>query len=231
MDKTILVNSHETRFLEVGYYLALNFQEGWFVSRITGRTWANLQPWSLGFCAAGGNLAAYDEIQDTQSRHYLEPPKTERELIYHSFYGVTPTPARTLLQFPVRNDLGSMLEINRTVTGNVGFIDGHKSPFWGPFSDETEFLTVNETYPAVDVFNPTSDDIANVKLNVDQRQYSYQVITDKALVKTLLVGQARVKKYTMGTINPKPMKMPLWLQNLIGSDMLKYSTDVMAGNA
>lgn len=231
MQKTVLVESHERKYLEPGFYFALNFYEGWFVGRVTGRTWANLQPWSLGFCAAGGNLTAYDEIQDTQSRHYLEPPKTERELIYHSFFGVTPASARAKLQFPVRNDLGSMIEINRTLTDNVGFIDGKKSPFWGPFSDVTEFFTVNETYPAVDIYNPTGDGFTNVKLNIDQRQYSYELVKDKALVKTLLVGQARVKKYTMGTINPQPMKMPLWLQTLIGGDMLNYTANVMAGEA
>ena len=231
MRKTVMVESHEDKFLEPGYFFALNFQEGWFVGRVTGKTWANLQPWSLGACAALGNLAAYDEIQDTQNRHYLEPPKTERYLIYHSFYGVSPSNARTYLQFPTRNELGSMLEINRTVTGNVGFIDGHKSPFWGPYSEVTEFFTVNETYPAVNVYNPTNDNMVNVKLNIDQRQYSYELMADKTLVKNLLTGQMRVKKYTMGTINPKPMKMPLWLQQLIGDDMLKYTAAVMAGQA
>jgi hypothetical protein len=122
-----------------------------------------------------------------------------------------------------------MLAINRTLNGNVGYIDGHKSPFWGPFSEATEFFTVNETYPAFNVYNPTADAFANVMLNFDQRQYSYSIITDQALIKTLLVGQARVKKYTMGTINPQPQKMPLWLQQLIGSDTLNYTLAVMAG--
>jgi hypothetical protein len=229
MNKTVLVESHEREFLEPGYYFALNFLEGWFVGRVTGRTWANLQPWSLGQVAAGGNLLAYDEIQDNQSRHYLEPPQTLRQLIYHTFWGITPTPARAKLQFPVRNDLGSMLAINRSLTDDVGFIDGHKSPFWGPFSTATEFFTVNETYPAFNILNPTGDAMQNVMLNFDQRQYSYSLVTEQAQVKTLLVGQARVKKYTMGTINPKPQNMPLWLKNDIGADMLAYTLAVMAG--
>jgi hypothetical protein len=229
MKKTVLMESHEKYFLEPGYYFALNFYEGWFVGRVTGKTWANLQPWSLGSVNAGANLLAYDEIQDTNSQHYLEPPKTERELIYHTFWGVTPTPARVKVQFPVRNDIGSMLAINRTLTDNVGFIDGNKSPFFGPFSESTELFTVNETYPAINILNPTGDVMPNVMLNIDQRQYSYSVIKDESLIKTLLIGQARIKKYTMGTINPQPQKMPLWLQNLIGEGTLKYTLAVMAG--
>jgi hypothetical protein len=225
----VLKQSEEELFLDVGYYFALSFREGWFVGRVTGKAWANLQPWSLGAVASLANLAVYNEIQDANSNHYLEPPKTMREVIYHTFWGITPAPARIKWQFPSRQDLGNMLDQNRTLTDNIGFIDGMQSPFWGPMSSTTELFTVNERYPAFQVNNPTSDAMANVMLNFRQRQYSYQLMTDKALVKALLTGNMRIKKYTMGTVNPPPMTMPSWLQDAIGSDMLQYTTQVMAG--
>ena len=225
----ILKKSHEDFFLESGYLFALCFKDGWFIGRVTGKAWANLQPWSLGAVAAGANLANYDEIQDTNSRHYLEPPKTMRSIIYHTFWGITPPAARAKVQFPTRNPLGSMLDIIRSDTDNIGFVDGYKSPFWGPYSLATEFFAVNERYPAFNPVNPTGDVMANVMMNFDQRQYSYEVIRDRELVKNILVGNLRVKKYTMGTVDPIPMSMPQWLNQLIGSDMLTYTNNVMAG--
>lgn len=229
MDKVVLQQSHEDLFLDVGYYFALSFKEGWFCGRVTGKAWANLQPWSLGAVASLGNLAVFDEIQDANQRHYLEPPKTMRQVIYHTFFGITPTPARIKMQYPTRNELGSMLEIPRTLTDNVGFIDGNKSPFFGPMSGVTELFTVNERYPAVQVLNPTGDNMSNVMLNFDQRQYSYELVKDQATVKALLAGNMRVKKYTMGTVDPPPMSIPNWLGTEITRDMLDFTNDVLKG--
>lgn len=219
--------SHEDYFLEQGFLLALGFREGWFCSRVVQKTWSNLQPWSLGAVVAGGSLAAYNEIQDANANHYLEPFK--EEIIYHSFWGVTPAPARIKLQYPTRVDLGSMLESPRSLIDNVGFIDGYKSPFWGPYSPATEIFTISERYPGVQVNNPVADPMPNVMLNVDQRQYSYEVITDKALITDMLIGNRRVKKYTMGVADPLPMTAPKWLTDRIGADLLAYSLKVMAG--
>lgn len=227
MNNAILKPSHDTHYLEQGYYFALAFNEGWFIGRVINRSWSNLEPWSLGAVASLGNLTAYDEVQDTSSRHYLEPQK--EEIIYHTFWGVTPATARIKWQHESRKDLGSMLAINRTLQDNVGFIDGYESPYFGPFSPATEIFTIKDRYPAFQVLNPTGDNMPNVMLHFDQRQYTYSIVTDKALVKDLLVGNRRVKKYTLGNADPQPMTIPQWLQNRIGDDMLKYTRDVMLG--
>lgn len=223
----ILKVSHEDLFLEQGYLLALGFFEGWACFRLQHKEWANLEPWSLGTVAALGNLSAYNEVQDSNSRHYLEPH--DEALIYHSFWGVTPTPARIYVQYPPRTDLGSVLSVPRSVTGDVGYIDGRKSPFDGPFSPATELFTVKERYPQFQVYNPLNDSMYNVMLNFDQRHYSYEVIKDKDLIKDMLVGNRRVKKYTMGAAWPNAMTLPSWLKDLVTSDLLKYSLEVMGG--
>lgn len=225
--EAILKTSHEDLFLEQGYLLALGFYEGWVCYRLLHKEWANLQPWSLGTVAALGNLSAYNEVQDAQSRHYLEPH--DEGLIYQSFWGVTPTPARIYVQYPPRDDLGSVLATPRSITGDVGYIDGRKSPFDGPFSAATEIITVHERYPALQVYNPLNDSMYNVMLNFDQRHYTYELIKDKDLIKDMLVGNRRVKKYTMGTAWPNAMTLPEWLKKLLGSELLKYSLDVIGG--
>ena len=228
MEKTVLQASHESFYLEQGWYFALGFREGYFLGRVTQKTWSTLQPWVLGPVAAGGNLAIYDEIQDNSNRHYLEPYSPQ--IIYHTFWGVTPTPAQIKWQYPIRTELGSMLSVARSLTDNVGLIDGNKSPFWGPYSEATELFTVRDQYPAFQVYNPTSDAMSNVMLNFDQRQYTYEVITDKALIKDLLTGNRRVKKYTMGTV-PLQLEAPGWLVRQVGSDLFSYTQQVMAGRA
>jgi hypothetical protein len=226
MRKTTLTPSHETYYLEQGWYFALGFREGWFVGRVNQKTWGNLQSWALGPVAAGGNLATPDEIQDANSRHYLEP--YTGDIIYHTFWGVTPAQAEIKWEFPVRTPLGSMLNIARSLTDNVGFVDGRKSPFWGPFSEATELFTVRDQYPAFQVYNPTSDPITNVMLNFDTRQYTYNVITDKNLIKELLIGNRRVKKYTMGTV-PLQLEAPGWLSKLVTPEIFEYTRKVMEG--
>ncbi len=227
MNEVTLKRHHEDYYLDQGWYFALSFNEGWFVGRVVDRMWSNLEPWALGPVASLGNLAAYDDVEDTNARRYLDPFK--EEIIYHTFWGITPASARIKWQNPIRQDLGSMLDKTRALNDQVGFIDGYKSPFHGPFSTATELFTVKERYPAFNVLNPTGDAMPNVMLNFDQRQYTYTVVRDKTAVKDLLVGNRRVKKFTMGTADPQPMKMPLWLMNLIGSDMLTYTQAVMAG--
>ena len=226
MESVVLKRSHEDFFLEQGWYFALSFKEGWFVGRVVDKGWSRLQPWSLGAIAAGANLAAYDEVQDALNRHYLEPYAPN--LIYHTFWGVTPSPARVKWQYPSRTDQGSMLSIPRTLLDAVGSIDGYESPFFGPFSEATEVFTVKDQYPTFNILNPTGDNMSNVMLNLAQRQYTYAVIKDPTLIKDLLVGNRRVKKYTMG-IAQKPMDIPEWLEKLIGDDVLTYTNTLMAG--
>lgn len=226
MNVSLLKTSHEDLFLEQGWLLALGFLEGWACFRITHKEWANLQPWSLGAVAALGNLAAYNEVIDANSRHYLEPH--DEALLYHSFWGVTPTKARIYVQYPPRSDIGSTLATPRTITGDVGYIDGQKSPFDGPFSLSTEIITVKGKYPALQVYNPLNDTMANVLVNFDQRHYQYTVIKDKALLRDMLIGNRRVKKYTMGPAWPNPTTIPDWLEDLVTKALLKYTLEVMA---
>jgi len=71
----------------------------------------------------------------------------------------------------------------------------------------------------------------NVMLSFDQRHYLYEILKDKDLIKNMLVGGVKVKKYTMGRAWPNPTSIPKWLQDLVGSELLGWSLKVMGGKA
>jgi hypothetical protein len=229
MQVSLLKTSHEDLFLDQGWLLALGFLEGWACFRIKHREWANLEPWSLTAgtpIAALSNLAAYNEVQDAQSRHFLEPHS--EDLIYHSFWGVSPTRARIYVQYPPQANLGSVLSVPRVITGDIGYIDGAKSPYEGPYSQATELFTVSEKYPQYQVYNPLNDAMDNVLLNFDQRHYTYQIVREIPLIREMLIGKARAKKYTMGTAWPNVMTLPNWLKKAIGDTVLNETLKIMA---
>jgi len=225
MDIALLKQSHEEKFLQAGYYLGLQFKTGWIVSRILGREWGNLRPYSVGAVAAGGHLAAWNEIKDATDKHYLEPAK--RWLWYHTFWGLNTPNARVYVRYPTKSDIGSLTTTTREIDADVGYVPGEDSPYEGPFSAKTELFTAYEKYPAFQVSNVTGDAYANVMFNFDTMKYSYQIIKDKRLIEELLLGKRQCKKYTMGPVDPMPTTVPRWLEDLVGAELIKWTEDLM----
>lgn len=228
MRKAIVQTSHKDRWLDQGWLLALQFYEGWVCFRLQGRQWANLRPYVLETDLAALTASSeYDEIKDSESRHYLEPH--DEGLIYHTFWGVTPPKARIFTEYPPRSPLGSMLSSARTDTGAVGYIDGDDSPWDGPFAPETEIFTVKEKYPQYSAYNPLNSAMNEVRMYFDQVQYTYQIVRDRDLIKDILIGSRRSRKFTMGLSWPKPTTLPDWLKKAISAPLLKYSLELMGG--
>jgi len=225
MEIALLKQSHEEKFLEASYYLGLEFKSGWIVSRITGREWANVKPYSVGAIAAGADLANWNEIQDPTGKHYLEPAK--RDLWYHIFWGINTPNARVYVRFPTKNDIGSLTTTTRAVAGDVGYIAGSDSPYDGPLSVKTELFTLYERYPAFQVSNITEDAFANVMFDFDVMKYSYQLIKDKRLIEQLLVGGKSCKRCTVGPVDPGPTTVPKWLEDLVGFELMNWTKDLV----
>jgi hypothetical protein len=225
MQATLLKESHENLFLKEGYFLALQFQEGYACFRILGWEPSNLKPYSLGAVSAGSNLSAWNEIKDADGRRYLMPP--EEEWIDHIFYGVNKPKARIFFQYPSRQDRWSLIAVQRTITGDVGYVDGEISPYDGPFSVKSQIFTVHEVYPAFQCYNPLPDAMDNVMLNFDIMRYSYIIIKNKDLIHDILSLKRPARLYTMGGIDPSPAKMPDWLSDLISKDLLSFTKTVM----
>jgi hypothetical protein len=226
MEATLLKESHENLFLKEGYLLALQFEQGWVAFRILGWEPSNVKPYSLGAVSATSNLAAWDEITDANSRRYLDPP--EKYWINHTFWGVNKPKARIFFQYPTRQDRWSLLEVERTITGDVGYVDGDMSPYDGPFSTKTQIFTVEDLYPAFNCYNPLPDAMDNVMLNFDIMRYSYKIIKDREIIHDLLTLKRPGRLHTVAGIDPTPASIPDWLSQLVGSDLLTYSRTVIA---
>lgn len=230
MDIALAKESHENFFLKEGYLLALQFAQGWVCFRILGWEPSNVKPYSLGVAAdyplaAGGNLAAWDEVVDAGPRRYLMPP--EKHWIYHSFYGVNKPKARIFFQYPTRQDRMNLVAIQRTITGDVGYVDGEMSPFDGPFSLKTQIFSVHELYPAFQAYNPIADPMDNIMLNFDVMRYSYVLIKSREIIRDILTLRRPGSLHTMGGIDPEPARIPDWLSELLGNDLLAYSKSVI----
>ena len=225
MEIALLRQSHEDLFLVPGYYLALQFKTGFVVSRILGREWSNLKPYSVGAVSAGGHLSAWNEIKDSTDKHYLEP--SGKWMWYHTFWGINTPNARVYVQFPTKADIGSLVATTREIDGDVGYIQGEESPYEGPFSQRTELITVTERYPAFQVSNVIEDDFPNVLFHFDTRKYSYQLIKDKRLIEELLLGKRQCKKFTVGPVDPQPTSVPMWLETLVTPELIKWTQDLM----
>ena len=225
MQAALMKESHENLFLKEGYLLALQFAQGYACFRILGWEPSNVKPYSLGAVAALSNLAAWDEIADAGSRRYLMPP--EEHWIYHSFYGVNKPRARIFFQYPTRQDRMNLVAVQRTITGDVGYVDGEMSPFDGPFALKTQLFTVHELYPAFNCYNPLNDAMDNVMLNFDIMRYSYVLIKNRDLIRDILTLKRPGRLHTVAGIDPSPAKIPDWLSKLVGADLLTYSKTVI----
>jgi len=225
---SLLKESHENFWLQEGHFIALQFEQGWIVFMITGREHSNLRPFSLGGCSALSNLSDWNEVKDSADRKYLQP--TKEAFLKQAFWGITPAKARVFFQYPSRQDRWSLIAVTRTITGDVGYIDGEMSPFHGPFSPKTEIWTVYQLYPAFQIYNPTNDRMLDVKLQFDLMSYTYKIITDKAAIRDFLAGERRVRKHTIGGLDPRAATCPDWLVKLNkaadGTDLFKYSREL-----
>lgn len=224
MEISLLQKSHRDFFLEEGFLFALQFKEGWVLFRVKGWEDSVLDPWNLHSCSALSNLSAYDEVEDSSNRHYLEPHV--KTIIKHVFWGVSPPKARIFKQYPGRKTRNSLIAIERTLTGDVGYVDGDESPYDGPFSKRTELFMVKDLWPQFQVYNPLNSTMNYVMMNFDIRSYTYNIMKNRELIKDCLLGQRRCRKHTVGGIE-EPADIPAWLKDLIPAGLLDWTEKLM----
>lgn len=222
----VLDRSHEELWLKEGYLLCLGFNEGWMVSRITGYEPSNITPYSLGALATVSNLAAWNEILDANADRMLMP-QTE-QWIHQLFWGVNEPAARIYLQYATRQDRWNLTNSQRTITGDVGYLNGAMSPFDGPFSWKTQLFTVEEVYPAFQCYNPLPVAMVNVMMSFDIMRYSYTIIRNRDMIREALTLRRPARIHTMGGVDPAPARMPDWLKGRIGKDLLQFTKDIMS---
>ena len=212
----------EDRWLEPGYYLALEFDSGYHVVRILGREPSGLKDYNLAYNssttthATVTTTADWDEATDSAGRYYLEPQTDHRDNIYQIFWGGWPISAdiQFFMQFLTREDRWSLIG-TRAVPGDVGYLDSEATPYNNP-SIQSELFTMNEIHPAFKVYNATLN-TQTIYQNFMIMKYLYQPIKDEALIRELLTpGQRRCKKYVMGGIDKKIRAPNWWAEKFVG---------------
>lgn len=206
-----------------GHYLALLFrgevanQPDWFIFRVLGREATRLE-YRLDYNsttsthAAAATTAAWDAVQDTNNDHQLSPKDSEQSfMINQIFYGISPTEAEIYSQFESGQDRGSLLmsrAVNGAVQNRVGYWTGVDSSKEDP-SAITELITINQKYPTFKGYNPTGATIT-ITLDFFINKYRYEIVNDANKIRDFMMGDRRLKVYTMGNVN-SPMQPPKWL--------------------
>jgi len=91
----------------------------------------------------------------------------------------------------------------------------------------SQIFTVHELYPAFQCYNPLPDAMDNVMLNFDIMRYSYMLIKDRNLIRDILTLKRPGRLHTVAGIDPQPARIPDWLSDLIGKDLLTFSKTVI----
>jgi len=233
MQTALIKQSHEDFWLQEGYLLCMQFQEGWVTFRITGREHSNIEPFLLvAALATGANLVAWNEVLDPTAANVRMLEPADNKWLNHVFWGVNHPKVRIFTQYQSRRDRNSLGSATRPITGNIGYVPGEQSPFEGPFSCKTELFIPRGKYPAYNALNPLADAMTNINMHFEVMRYSYQIITRREEAKPVLLGERRRRLYTVGGIDPEPETIPSWLKDLAGGpEALKWGRDVMEGRA
>lgn len=204
----------DDEWLQASHYLGLQFADGWYFTRLTGREPANLRH-NLKYDAthtahtAGQTTADWDDIpvSATDDRKQLSPGTDHRREVYQIFYGISPTVARIFFDFVTRQDRWNLATV-RAVPGNIGFINGEQSPYYDP-SVKTEIFTINEVYPAFKAYNASTQS-ETIYMNFQVMKYTWDPVKDPELIKEFLTGKRRVKLYSMGLSTDQMITSPQW---------------------
>jgi hypothetical protein len=193
--------------------------------RVLGKSRTDIRPYSLGAVAALTATGVWNTVLDAQAVLMLDPP--QEQFIHHYFWGVSPAEARIYFQHPSRQDRWNLVQAQRVVAGDVGYVDGWMSPADGPYMDMTEFFTVQDLTPAFQLYNPTGAAIVNAVLTFEVARYTYHIIKDPAEIKDILLGKRQRRMYTFGGVDPNPPQAPQWLENAAGAGLMALGTKIM----
>lgn len=204
----------EKEWLQESHYVGLQFADGWYFVRLTGKEPTNLK-YNLAYDAthtahtAGQITAAWDDVPVSaqDDRKQLSPGTDHRRELYQIFYGINPSNIQLYLQFVSRQDRWNLVR-QRNAGDDFGFITGEESPYFDP-SVKTELFTINEVYPAFKAEN-ISADTQTIYLNFQIMKYTYDPVKSADLIKDFLLGNRRVKLYSMGLSTDQMITAPQW---------------------
>lgn len=220
------------RLLNTGHYAGLKFEEGWFFVHVLETEYAELKPWTLlneneerAEIAPQTPGSTDDQIVDSVERELVEPRGNEKNLIFQTYLGVSPSRVQI---FPF---FGRNRSPNLTGGAEPGkpqiFLNGYDSPYNNP-SEQSEIFTINSMDTlALQAYNPMTEP-AEARVSMHVNKIKYAAVEDVDMMKAFIQGQRPFRDHTMGlgVQDKEQIKAPGWLQDRFG-DLIMSTEEIL----
>lgn len=158
----------------------------------------------------------YDEIGDVTSDEWKDSARLglsakditnvlkveDCDMIYQVFMGISPSPLKRYLHYPVESIRGNLDETNNYTKSDFGFIDGFESSF-NDLSPSTEVWIPKDMKVGFAWHNPTNRTI-RAMLNLMIVRYRVKVVRDPDLIHRILTGRKECRIATVGGVAVTP---------------------------
>lgn len=130
---------------------------------------------------------------------------TEKDHLYHIFYGINPSPLKTYWYFTKTIARGAPDITSMTPKSKWGYIDGFKSPFDAPSVKTEKFIPYGENLTGFAFHNPGTVPIRRADdplLKFEGKMYGVSVIKDVDLIEAILTRRVHARLATLGGLEP-----------------------------
>lgn len=199
----------QQKFLNEGWGLAFQWQEGWTFLHIQGRFLSRIRKYTIGLTkiATEGTLD-FLELKDPNGQKIFDVlDRHANRLVIHVGIGIKPAQVKMFVRWPSGVDIRPVPNVDPVAlgvqfTGNMGWISSEYSPYNSP-TEAAEFwfpYTMDATFGFV---NTDKTRVHAPVLNIEMAIYNIEVLDpskggDLELIKRMCKGQVRTRYVTMG---------------------------------
>lgn len=223
-------NTLQDELLKTGHYVGLKFSDGWFFAHILETEYLELRPWipynengeRAELAPGEAGVPQDNEIRDLSDREIITPRENERELMFQTFMGISPS---RLQVFPYFGRNGRPNLVGGSEPGkNQVAIDGYDSPYNNP-TRQSEVITLNNMADlSIQPYNPTSQPV-DPRLSFHINKFKFAAIENVELMKSFIEGQVNFRDNVVGigARSSEQEPTPGWLQKNFGD--IIYTTE------
>lgn len=223
---------YEHRNLQMGNYLGLKFEEGWFFTIIQETEYIELKPWILmnssdtrGTISANTAGSQDDEIEDTIARHLVEPADDEQNLIFQLSVGIAPSRMQV---YPIfGRDRSPNLQGGAEPQDPQVPMTGFDTPYNNPTSQGEIFTVDGMSNLSLQAYNPM-DEAEEARLSIGVNKMKYVVIDDVEVMADFVQGRRPVRAHPvgLGSQTSEQVRTPTWMEDAFG-DAIKTTEEIL----
>lgn len=228
--------SYNHRVLQVGNYVGLKFEEGWWFLHVLENEYIELKPWILMNednerepIAPQTAGSPDDEIVDAVERQLVTPRSNEQNLVFQLMVGASPSRMQV---YPIYGRDRRPNLVGGAEPGSPQVpISGYDSPYNNP-SKFGEFFTVNGISDLqLQAYNPM-DEPAEARISFGVNKFKYAVVDDINTMRGFIQGQAPWRSHVMGLGAQRndQVRAPSWLMDNFGDAVMSTREILESGN-